>query len=129
MNRFYVFKDCTQIGSTATREEAIEMIRQHQKCETHYMLRSQFSIIYGEEEFVPYVKGVEMFTIKSTSDEGVFYLVNHWQKHKTYWIEPEKVKADMLFKSAADAKRSLTKLLKTMEDYRSDKFEVVKLLA
>ena len=129
MQRFYVFKDSTQIGSTVTKEEAIAMIRQHQKRETHYMLRSEYSIIHGEEEFIPYVKGVEMFTIKSISADGTYYLVNHWQKHKTYWIEPEKVKADMLFKTAADAKRSLTKLLKVMEDYRSDKFEVVKLLA
>lgn len=54
MKRFYVFKDGKQCGSTATRETAIDMIHEHQKLETHYLLRSEFSIIEGEEEFVPY---------------------------------------------------------------------------
>ena len=56
MKRYYVFRDGSQKGSTATKEEAIDMIRQHQKRETHPILRSEFSIIYGEEEFVPYPK-------------------------------------------------------------------------
>lgn len=67
------------------------------------------------------------FTIKSTSDEGIYYLVNHWEKHKTFWIRPEKVKQSMLFKRISDAKSSLTKLLSIMDDYRDDKFEVVEL--
>ena len=54
MKRFYVFKDGTQQGSTATRELAIDMVRQHQKLETHPILRAEFSIIEGEEEFIPY---------------------------------------------------------------------------
>lgn len=54
MKRFYVFKDGTQVGSTATRERAIDLIRQYQKLETHPFLRSEFSMIEGEEEFVPY---------------------------------------------------------------------------
>ena len=54
MKRFYVFKDGTQVGSTTTREQAIHMIRQHQKLETHPLLKAEFSIIAGEEEFIPY---------------------------------------------------------------------------
>ena len=54
MKRFYVFKDGTQQGSAATKELAIDMIRQYQKLETHPILRSEFSIIEGEEEFIPY---------------------------------------------------------------------------
>lgn len=54
MKRFYVFKDGTQQGSTATRELAVDLIRQHQKLETHPFLRVEFSIIEGEEEFIPY---------------------------------------------------------------------------
>ena len=54
MKRFYVFKDGTQQGSTATRELAVDLIRQHQKLETHPFLRAEFSIIEGEEEFIPY---------------------------------------------------------------------------
>ena len=47
MRRYYIFKDGTQIGSTETRDEAVDMIRRRQKRETHYLLRSEFSIIYG----------------------------------------------------------------------------------
>lgn len=53
MKRFYIFKDGTQQGSMPTKEEAIELIRQHQKRETHPILRAEFSIIEGEEEFIP----------------------------------------------------------------------------
>lgn len=67
------------------------------------------------------------FTIKSISDEGVYYLVNHWNKHKTFWVKKEKLKPSMLFKSVAYAKRSLNRLLKIMDDYRNDKFEVVEI--
>ena len=54
MKRFYVFKDGRMQGSAATRELAIDLIRQYQKLETHPFLRSEFSMIEGEEEFVPY---------------------------------------------------------------------------
>lgn len=54
MRRFYMFKDGMQKGSMETREEALEMIRLWQSRETHSFLRSQFSIIEGEEEVVPY---------------------------------------------------------------------------
>ena len=54
MKLFYVFKDGTQVGSTATREQAIRIIRQHQELETHPLLKAEFSIIAGEEEFIPY---------------------------------------------------------------------------
>ena len=55
MKRFYVFKNGQQQGSTATRELAIAMIRQYHKMENHPILRSEFSVIEGEEEFVPYL--------------------------------------------------------------------------
>lgn len=54
MKRFYVFKDGTQQGSAATKESAIDLIRQYQKQETHPFLRAEFSIIEGTEEFIPY---------------------------------------------------------------------------
>lgn len=68
-----------------------------------------------------------MFTIKSVSDEGIYYLVNGWDRHKAFWKLKENLKPDMLFKNAADAKRSLTKLLKIMPDYATDKFEIVQM--
>lgn len=67
------------------------------------------------------------YTIKSKSEEGVYYLVNHWEKHKAFWVKPEKIKQSMLFKRATDASRSLTKLLKIMDDYRNDEFELVEI--
>ena len=54
MKRVYIFKDGVQQGSTATKESAVDLIRQNQKLETHPMLRAEFSIIVGEEEFIPY---------------------------------------------------------------------------
>ena len=54
MRRFYLFKDGVQQGSTATKESAVNLIRRYQKLETHRMLRAEFSIIVGEEEFIPY---------------------------------------------------------------------------
>ena len=59
MRRYYIFKDGTQIGSTETRDEAVDMIRRRQKRETHYLLRSEFSIIHGCEEFIHYEKAHE----------------------------------------------------------------------
>lgn len=54
MKRFYIFKDGMIQASTATRENAVDLIRQYQAHETHPLLRAQFSIISGEEEFIPY---------------------------------------------------------------------------
>lgn len=66
-----------------------------------------------------------MFTIKSTSPEGIYYLVNGWEKHKKFWIEKNKIKPTMLFNREQDAKRSLTKLLKITPEYSTDDFEMV----
>ena len=29
------------------------------------------------------------YTIKSVSDEGIYYLVNGWNKYKTFWISQD----------------------------------------
>ena len=68
-----------------------------------------------------------MYTIKSVSKEGVYYLVNHAKDYKTYWVEKRDLKPKMLYDRAADAKASLTKLLKIMTEYRADKFYLVKI--
>ena len=52
MQRVYIFKDGVQQASTATKESAVDLIRQYQKLETHPMIRAEFSIIAGEEEFI-----------------------------------------------------------------------------
>lgn len=71
------------------------------------------------------------YTIKSTSDEGVYFLVNGWQKCRTFWFSEKSVLEDIenakkhFFNKPSQAKASLTKLLKVMDDYKTDKFEVV----
>jgi len=49
-------KDGQTIGRTGSRAAAIDMIRQAQAQETHFMLRANFSIISGVEEHVAYKK-------------------------------------------------------------------------
>lgn len=71
------------------------------------------------------------YTIKSTSDEGVYFLVNGWEKHRTFWISKTEVEKDIekaktkFFTAPRFAKASLTKLLKVMPDYAQDEFEMV----
>ena len=72
-----------------------------------------------------------MYTIKSTSDEGVYFLVNGWEKHRTFWISEAEVNKDieraksMFFSAPRYAKSSLTKLRKVMNEYENDKFQLV----
>ena len=54
MERYHIFKDGMIQGSTATRDQAIDMIRQMQKLEDHPILKAEFSIIKGELEFIKY---------------------------------------------------------------------------
>ena len=68
MKRFYVFKDGTMQGSMSTKEEAVELIRQRQKRETHPILRSEYSIIACEEEFIPYPSQKKSQKRKNTMD-------------------------------------------------------------
>lgn len=41
-------------GSAATREAALDLIRAYQEQETHPFPRSEYSMIEGEEVFIPY---------------------------------------------------------------------------
>lgn len=74
---------------------------------------------------------MKKYTIKSTSDEGVYYLVNGWNKLKTFWLDEKSVMENtenakrFFFNKPSQAKASLTKLLKIMTDYSTDEFEVV----
>lgn len=56
MTYFYVMKDGQNIGRTGSRAAALDMIRQAQAQETHFMLRANFSIIAGIEEHIAYKK-------------------------------------------------------------------------
>lgn len=74
---------------------------------------------------------MKKYTIRSTSSDGIYYLVNGWNKCNTFWISEKAVNADpenarnFFFNKPAHAKASLTKLLKIMPDYASDIFENV----
>ncbi|MDE6888658.1 MAG: hypothetical protein K2P45_08470 [Eubacterium sp.] len=68
MKRCYIFKDGMQQASTATRESALDRIRQYQKMETHPVLRAEFSIIEGEEEFIPYPSQKKALKRKDTME-------------------------------------------------------------
>ncbi len=74
---------------------------------------------------------MKKYTIKSTSEEGIYYLVNGWNKCKTFWFDEKSVLQDIefvkkfFFNKPSQAKANLTKLLKIMPDYKNDKFEIV----
>ncbi len=46
-----------------------------------------------------------MFTVKCESTEGTYYLVNNWQKSKTFFIDKIPTKKSQLFSRAQDAKK------------------------
>ena len=59
MDRYYILKDGCLIAMTFNKEEAVEIIHTRQARETHYLLRSEFSIIKGEpQEFVKYPNNI-----------------------------------------------------------------------
>ena len=66
---------------------------------------------------------MKAYTIQSISEEGIYYLVNGWNKNKSFWVA-EKDIHKALFKTAGQAKASLTKLLKVMPDYLTDIFHL-----
>ena len=70
---------------------------------------------------------MKYYTIKSTSDEGIWYLVNGWDRHMAFWQTKYRCEPKTMFRREADAKRSLTLLLKIMPDYKDDKFEMVEM--
>ena len=74
---------------------------------------------------------MKKYTFKSKSDEGIYYLVNGWNKCKTFWFNQKSVLENkenakrFFFNTPSQAKASLTKLLKVMDDYKKDSFELV----
>ena len=59
------------------------------------------------------------------SDEGTYYLVNHWKKAGRFWKLSSELKHDEMFSTPQAAKVSLTMLLKVMDCYASDFFFLV----
>lgn len=63
------------------------------------------------------------YAMKSVSEEGVWYLVNGWNKHKAFWKDV--ISEKTLFKTRVSCQATLTRLLKVMPEYKADKFEIV----
>ena len=66
---------------------------------------------------------MKMYAMKSTSFEGVWYLVNGWNRNKAFWKSD--ITAMTLFKRRQDCQASLTRLLKIMPEFKTDKFEIM----
>ncbi len=66
-----------------------------------------------------------MFTIKSVSKDGTYYLVRDWRKKRTFWKLGSEIRHEDMYKRAQDAMSALTKLLKVMDEYKSDRFYIV----
>ena len=68
-----------------------------------------------------------MYTVKSTSPEGIYYLVNRCNFHNKIWVRENELKKSMLFRRKQDAKARLTNLLKVLGEYKNDTFEIIEL--
>ncbi len=69
-----------------------------------------------------------LYTVKSVSDEGEYYLVKDWRKNKELWVSKSRMDSNpqYWFTSSAKALQSLKSLLNVMfDDYGSDDFFVV----
>ena len=70
---------------------------------------------------------MKMYAMKSTSEDGVWYLVNGWNKHKAFWKDT--ISDWTLFKRRQDAYVGLTKILKIYDDidpsFRNHKYELI----
>lgn len=69
---------------------------------------------------------IKGYVIQSISDEGIYYLCNGWNKHKTFWVTYGDIDK-AIFKAERYAKTNLTKLLKIMPEYKSDEFSIAKI--
>ena len=66
-----------------------------------------------------------MYTVKSISNCGEYYLVKNWEKEKAFWKLGSEIKPEQMYKTEAAAKASITKLLRVMEEYRKDNLTIV----
>ena len=66
-----------------------------------------------------------MYTIKSVSADGTYYLVNGWNKWNAWWT-PSCMVGRNLFKSIGLAKRSLKRLQEYEPDFLNDEITILK---
>lgn len=68
---------------------------------------------------------MKMYTIRSISKDGVYYLCNHWGQRRELWIKFIPYDSYFLFKTKASAKASLSKLFKIFPEYMTDTFDLI----
>lgn len=68
-----------------------------------------------------------MYTIKSISSDGTYYLVKNWRQNRELWVNKSKMDSNpqYWFTSEAKARQSLKSLLGVMDEYLTDDFYVV----
>lgn len=68
-----------------------------------------------------------MYTVKSISNEGVYYLWKGWGNScsKHMWEKDIPTEEKYLYKTVKSARTSVTKLLKVMDEYKTDKIEII----
>lgn len=59
MKQYHIFRDSALVERETSHRRAVEKIRQMQRAETHYLLRSEFSIVHGEEEIITQANNAE----------------------------------------------------------------------
>ena len=62
---------------------------------------------------VDYMNG---YTIKSISNDGVYFMVRDWRKNKAIWVSFDMLKPEYLYKSSNTSIKALEKLLNAMEE-------------
>ena len=65
------------------------------------------------------------YTVKSISNDGVYFMVRDWRKNKAIWVSFDMLKPEYLYKSSNTSIKALEKLLNAMEEYVEDKLSVV----
>ena len=63
MKRYHIIRDGRLEAATSTREEALDLIQIKMSHETHPFLKANYSIIYGEEEFISYAEAAARRTL------------------------------------------------------------------
>jgi len=66
------------------------------------------------------------YAIMSVSEEGTYYLVNGWNKNRSFWLK--KIDHRTVFKRPQDATRSLNHLLSIMPDYKGDELSLMRVV-
>lgn len=69
-----------------------------------------------------------MYTVRNESTEGVYYLINHWNKYKKWFVPHLPQMNDQYFRREQDAKTGITKVISVSDGmYDNDVFTIIKI--